>query len=137
MAVNTTVVGITTPFDLSFFKHWVAFLSPLHKLNRRDADVTASLLYKRHQLSKVILNDEVLDAVLLSSEQKKLTRLEFGLSPENFQVVMAKLRKKNVIVNGRINKRFVPMISDETEDYKLLIHFRIPKNEGEQEQEDL
>ena len=133
MAVNTTVVGITTPLDWTFFRHWVDFLAPLHKLNRRDADITASLLYRRFQLSQVIFNDDVLDAVLLSAEQKKLTREEFGLSQQNFQVIMAKLRKKKVIVDGKINKRFVPMITQDMDEYKLLIHFRIPKNEGNEE----
>lgn len=137
MATNTTVVGITTPLDWNFFRHWVDFLSPLHKLNKRDADITASLLYRRFQLSQIIFNDEVLDAVLLSPEQKKLTREEFKLSPQNFQVIMAKLRQKNVIVGGRINKRFIPMLTKDAEEYKLLIHFRIPKNEGDQEQENL
>ena len=137
MAVNTTVVGITTPLDWTFFRHWVDFLAPLHKLNRRDADITASLLYRRFQLSQVIFNDDVLDAVLLSAEQKKLTREEFGLSQQNFQVIMAKLRKKKVIVDGKINKRFVPMITQDMDEYKLLIHFRIPKNEGNQEQENI
>jgi len=137
MAVNTTVVGITTPLDWTFFRHWVDFLAPLHKLNRRDADITASLLYRRFQLSQVIFNDDVLDAVLLSAEQKKLTREEFGLSQQNFQVIMAKLRKKKVIVDGKINKRFVPMITQDMDEYKLLIHFRIPKNEDNQEQENI
>ena len=137
MAVNTTVVGITTPLDWTFFRHWVDFLAPLHKLNRRDADITASLLYRRFQLSQVIFNDDVLDAVLLSAEQKKLTREEFGLSQQNFQVIMAKLRKKKVIVDGKINKRFVPMITQGMDEYKLLIHFRIPKNEDNQEQENI
>lgn len=137
MAVNTTVVGITTPLDWTFFRHWVDFLAPLHKLNRRDADITASLLYRRFQLSQVIFNDDVLDAVLLSTEQKKLTREEFGLSQQNFQVIMAKLRNKKVIVDGKINKRFVPMITQDMDEYKLLIHFRIPKNEDNQEQENI
>ena len=137
MANNTTVVGITTPLDYSFFRHWVDFLAPLHKLNRRDADITASLLYRRFKLSKVIFNDDVLDAVLLSSEQKRLTREEFGISQQNFQVIMAKLRKKKVIVSGKINKRFIPMLDETTEEYKLVIHFRVPKHESEQEQEDL
>lgn len=137
MAANTTVVGITTPLDWSFFRHWVNFLAPLHKLNKRDADITASLLYKRFQLSQVIFNDEVLDAVVLSAEQKKLIREEFGLSPQNFQVIMAKLRRKNVIVDGKINKRFIPMITPDAEEYRLLIHFRIPQYEGDKEQEDI
>ena len=137
MAANTTVVGITTPLDWNFFRHWVNFLAPLHKLNKRDADITASLLYRRYQLSQVIFNDEVLDAVLLSTEQKKLTRDEFGLSQQNFQVIMAKLRQKNVIINGRINKRFIPSVTKDADEYRLIIHFRIPKDEGNQEQENI
>lgn len=133
MAMNTTVVGITTPLDWNFFRYWVDFLAPLHKLNKRDADITASLLYRRFKLSQVIFNDEVLDAVLLSSEQKKLTREEFGISQQNFQVIMAKLRRKNVIVDGRINKRFIPLLTKDAEEYKLLIHFRIPEHEINEE----
>lgn len=133
MASNTTVVGITTPLNLDFFKYWVDFLAPLHKLHGRNAEITAFLLFRRFQLSQVIFDDEVLDAVLLSAEQKRLTREHFGISLQNFQVVMINLRKAKVIVNGKINKRFIPMLTKEAEEYRLLIHFRIPENESDEE----
>jgi hypothetical protein len=134
MANNTTVVGISTSLDLEFFKYWVDFLFPIHKLSRRDADVTASLLYRRHQLSEVISNEDVLDAVLLSTEQRRIMRAQFGLTQQNFQVIMAKLRAKHVIVNKKINKRFIPNLSKDADEYKLTIHFRMPNEKHEEQQ---
>lgn len=123
--MGATVVGMDTPLNKTFFKHWVDIMSPIHRLSRRDAEITASLLYRRYRLSKDISNEEILDHVLLSTEQRRELREEFGLTHQNFQVIMSKLKAKKIIIAGRINSKFIPNIDDKTKEYKLVFHLRI------------
>lgn len=120
-----TVIGIDSSLTLEFFKYWVDIMSPVHHLSKRDMELTASLLYRRYKLSKVISNDEVLDTVLLGTEQRRQLRDEFGLSQQNFQVVLSKLRAKKIIIGGRINSKFIPELKADTNEYKLVFHLRL------------
>ena len=130
MSTGMTIIGIDSTLDLEFFKYWVDIMSPVHHLSPRDMELTASLLYRRYKLSKVISNDEVLDAVLLGTEERKQLRDEFWLSQQNFQVILSKLRAKKIIIDDRINSKFIPNIKDDTLDYKLTFHIRIKNDHG-------
>ncbi len=123
MIKNTTVVSIPTDLNLQFFKYWVEFLRPLHKINPRDVEVMAMLLYKRHQLSKVIQDENVLDTTLMSGKVRKEIRNELGISSGYFQVILKHLRDKKAIVGDRINPKFVPKLDDSLGDYKLIVQF--------------
>lgn len=120
---NTTAVGVPTQLNLQFFKYWVEFLRPLHKINPRDVEVMAMLLYKRYQLSKVITDERVLDTTLMSSKMRKEIREELGLNPNYFQVILQHLRSKKAILGDKINPKFVPKLDDTQGDYKLIVQF--------------
>lgn len=128
MLKNTTVVGVPTTLDLQFFKYWVEFLRPLHKINPRDVEVMAMLLYKRHQLSKVVADEKVLDTTLMSSKIRKEIREELNLPPNYFQVILQHLRNKKAIIGDRINPKFIPKLDDTHGDYKLIVQFMFNEN---------
>lgn len=123
MLKNTTVVSVPTDLNLQFFKYWVEFLRPLHKINPRDVEVMAMLLYKRHQLSKVIQDEKVLDTTLMSGKIRREIRNELNLSSNYFQVILKHLRDKKAIVGDHINPKFIPKLDDTLGDYKLIVQF--------------
>lgn len=109
----------------NFFRYWVEFLKPLHHLTDREMDIITAFLQKRYELSKDILDPVKLDKYLMNEDTKAEIRDECGVSPAHFQVIMGKLRKSKIIVNGNINPKFIPNIKDDNGTFQLLLYFQI------------
>ena len=120
------IIGIPATLD-RFFRYWVEFLEPLHGLTEREIDVITAFLKKRYELSKDILDPIKLDKYLMNEETKAEIRDECHISPAHFQVIMGKLRKSKIIVNGNINPRFIPNIKSDEGAFQLLLYFQITK----------
>lgn len=126
MAINKPNNAIRIPCSLSdFFKYWFLFLEPFHNLTNREVDVITSFVRQRYELSKVIKDNEILDKVAMSEDVKKKVREECGITLQHFQVIMGKLRKNNVIIDGKINPKFIPHITEENGMFQLLLLFDI------------
>lgn len=118
------VVRVPTSLRL-FFRYWFEFLKPFHKLTDREIDVITAFTYERYMLSKVISDNDILDKVVMSEDTKKKVREEANITLAHFQVIMGKLRKNKIIVDGRINPRFIPNITEESGLFKLMLLFDI------------
>ena len=120
------VIGLSqTPLGDEFFRYWFIFLRPLHHLTDREIDVIASFAKHRYKLSRVIKDENLLDTVLMSEETKREVRKDCNITLVHFQVIMGKLRKKNVIVNNKINPKLIPNISEDSKSLQLLVIFPI------------
>ena len=119
------IVRIPCSLDKSFFRLWFKFLEPFHKLTDREIDVITSFVKQRYELSKVIKDNEILDKVTMSEDTKKKVREESNITLPHFQVIMGKLRKNKVIIDGKINPRFIPNIDEETGTFQLLLLFEL------------
>ena len=118
------LICIPTTLD-NFFRYWVEFLEPLHHLTDREIDIISAFLKKRYELSKSILAPVMLDKYLMNEETKVEIRDECGVSPAHFQVIMGKLRKSGIIVNGNIHPKFIPNIKTDEGTFQLLLYFQI------------
>lgn len=121
------VVRIPTSLDNSFFKYWFLFLAPFHHLTNREIDVISSFCKQRYELSKVITDDNILDQVTMSDETKRKVREECEITLPHFQVIMSKLRKSKVIIDGKINPKFIPNLIENTDSFQLLLFFDFKK----------
>lgn len=119
------IIRIPTSLDSKFFKYWFVFLEPFHHLTDREMDIIAALVKQRYELSKVIKDDEILDKVTMSEDVKKKVREECNITLPHFQVILGKLRKNKVIVDGKINPRFIPNIDEEAGSFQLLLFFEL------------
>lgn len=117
------IVRIPTSLNGKFFRYWFEFLEPLHKLTEREIDVIASFVKQRYELSKVIKDSDILDRVTMSEDTKKKVREDCNMSVVHFQVIMGKLRKNKVIIDNKINPRFIPYITEDMTSFPLLINF--------------
>ena len=61
----------------------------------------------------------------MSEDTKKKVREESNISLAHFQVIMGKLRRNKVIIDNKINPRFIPNITDENGSFKLMLLFDI------------
>lgn len=117
------VIRIPTSLNGKFFNQWFKFILPLHNLTNREIDVAAAFVKHRYRLSKLIMDENLIDQVLMSDETKKAVREDCGISKEHFQVVMSNLRKAKVIIDGKLNLKLTPNIKEENGNFKLLILF--------------
>ena len=118
-----SIVRIPTKIDEGFFKYWFMFLRPFHNLTEREMDVITSFVKQRYELSKVIKDNEILDKVTMSEDTKKKVREECDISLPHFQVIMGKLRKNKVIIDGKINPRYIPSVDEENSSFKMMLLF--------------
>lgn len=109
----------------NFFRYWVEFTKPLHRLTDREMDVVTAFLHKRYELSKDILDPVKLDKYLMNEDTKAEIRDECGVSPAHFQVIMGKLRKSGIIKDGNINPLFIPNIKEDNGTFQLLLYFQV------------
>lgn len=119
---------VTIPGNIdSFFKKWFEFLEPFHKLTAREMDVATAFVKQRYELSKVIKDPEILDREVMSEYTKRKIREECNITLPHFQVIMGKLRKNQIIIDGKLNPRFIPNIEEDAEDFRLLLYFKFIK----------
>ena len=88
-------------------------------------DVATAFVKQRYKLSKVVKDPDILDKVLMSEDTKRIVREECNITLPHFQVIMGKLRKNQIIVDGKINPRFIPNIDEESGSFKLLLYFTL------------
>lgn len=118
------VIHIPSSLNGSFFRYWLEFLSPFHDLSPREMDVAANFLKQRFILSQAITDNELLDKIVMSQETKKKVIQECSISTAHFQMVMSKLRKSKIIVNDKLNPKFVPKgMSNGDKSFQLLLYF--------------
>ena len=125
MKKPNNIVRVPCSLSGSFFRYWFKFLEPFHKLTDREIDVITSFVKQRYELSKVIKDNEILDKVTMSEDTKKKVREECNITLPHFQVIMGKLRKNKVIIDGKINPRFIPNIDEGADTFQLLLLFEL------------
>lgn len=117
------VVRIPCKLDYSFFKMWFMFLQPFHHLTEREMEVATSFVKQRYELSKVVSDNDILDKLVMSEDTKRKVREECNITLPHFQVIMGKLRKNNIIIDGKLNPRYIPRVVEENGSFKLMLLF--------------
>lgn len=119
------VIALKSSLGGRFFRIWLEFLRPFHKLTERETDVMAAFLKQRFELSKVVSDQEVLNNLTMSEDTKKKVRDDCNISQAHFQVIMTKLKKSKMIDNGKINPRFIPRVEQDAKGFQLLLAFEL------------
>lgn len=125
MKKANNIIRIPSSINGKFFNYWFEFLRPFHNLTSREIQVAACLVKHRYHLSKAIKDTTLLDKVALSEDIKKQVRNECNVSTPHFQVIMNKLRKSKVIVDNKINPKFIPNIEEGSRYFQLMLLFEL------------
>lgn len=120
-----SVIALKGNLSGSFFRIWLEFLRPFHKLTERETDVMASFLKHRFELSRVVSDQGLLNSLTMSEDTKKKVRDDCNISQAHFQVIMTKLKKSKMIDNGNINPRFIPRVEHNAKNFQLLLSFEL------------
>ena len=117
------VIVLKSSLNGKFFRMWLEFLRPFHKLTEREMDVLSVFLKERFDLSKVVSDQEILDKLTMGEDTKRKIREECNITLPHFQVVMGELRNSKFIDNNSINPKFIPNLND-SGSFKLLVYYR-------------
>ena len=98
--------------DTSFYRMWIEFLAPFHKLTARERDVAARIIAQYFKLKDSIPDPEMLKEVMWSHTSRKDMRESLGMSQAHFQMILAKLKTSGVLLEGDINPKYIPHISE-------------------------
>ena len=120
---NRKLIPIQTS-SRDFYFDWLSLIKPFHKLTDSEMKVAAQFLSKRAELSKGIIDENILDRFLMSTEIKNEIKKAVEVTENNFQVVMTSLRSSGFIKNNKINKVFIPDY-DGGETFQLTFNFKI------------
>ena len=99
--------------DDSFYRMWMEFLTPFHKLTSRERDVAARIIAQYFRLKSSISDPEVLKDVMWSHNSRKDMRESLGMSQAHFNMTLRKLKDAGVLKDDDINPRYIPHISND------------------------
>lgn len=112
--------------EKTFFKYWLIFTQPLHKLNDKDIDVTALLLFYYFEFKKELSNDEIAWKLTFDYDTKAKIINELQLSSgQILRNILTSLRKRKVITDNQINPSFIPKFNKDDKDFSLIFKFEI------------
>ena len=92
----------------SFYRMWIEFLTPFHKLTAREKDVAARVLLQYFKFKDNVPDPEVLRDLLWSRKSRKDIMDSLGMSQAHFQMVLAKLKAAGFIIDEDINPKYIP-----------------------------
>lgn len=120
-----SVISVPTSLDTTFFEYWLTFLKPIHKLGKSDIKLFAAMLKRRFELSDVIADEKLLDEAILGREERKRLKDAYQISSVKMYNCLTALKRSKVIINGRINPKFIPKVKKGDKDFSLLFYFTL------------
>ena len=123
------IIQVKSANRSTFFRMWVEMLAPWHKLAPRERDVFARILEQYFILKTKVDDPELIVEFLWTNASRKDMRESLGVSQPHFQMMLASLRKQEVLLGDKINPRYLPHL---TEDPRLglfvLFDWSTPNN---------
>lgn len=116
-------IRVPCKLDITFFQYWLTLLKPYHKLTDKEVSVLANFLLKRYELSNKVSDNDLLDKITLSDEIKKEVQTNCNMPTQYFQVMLSKFRKRGILVDNKINPKFIPRVVQGETNFKLLFLF--------------
>lgn len=124
MAINK-ILSVDCSGENDFFSAWVEYLAPKHHLTKSEQKFLAACLRQRHELSKGITDQNILDETALNETYRTKIRNDLNISTQQMQNVITKLKKLHILI-----PRTVPF-TDKLSYYKIAPDFIPPYNEEE------
>lgn len=61
----------------------------------------------------------------MSEDTKRAIRKECNITQTYFQVIMTKYKKNKIIIDGKVNPKLIPKISEGAKNLHLLVTFSL------------
>lgn len=120
--------------ESDFFIKWIEYLAPKHHLTKSEQKFLAACLRQRHELSKSITDENLLDETALSKTYRDKIRQEAGLGVQQAHNIVSKLKSRGILIPKtypfsdklnyyKISPSFIPDYVED-KDFTLLFVFR-------------
>jgi hypothetical protein len=112
----------------TFFRNWMQFTQPFHKLPNQQQAVLALLLFYHYQLKSEITNTKILWKAVFDYDIKIKISNELEIQPGALENLLSQLRKRKIIVDNQITPAYVPELDLKAKKFTIVFNFNI-KNE--------
>lgn len=124
--MNVINANIKVKDKIGAFEIWLKLTKALHDLTNEEIRVLAVFLAKRHELSKKINDNELLDEYLFSTKIKKDVETYLGIeSVTKLPNIISSFRRKGVMMGNSIKPQFAPNLSSDFNSYILSFKVEI------------
>jgi hypothetical protein len=115
------------------FIRWLDVTRAFHKLTNQQQHVLALLLYYHFLYKKETTNNKILWKIVFDYDTYLKIReddlfKEKGMSSNVLHNIITGLRKKKIIVDGRISPMFIPDLTHDCKSFKITFNFNIVDN---------
>lgn len=94
--------------ETSFYRAWIEFLTPYHKLTARERDVAARILMQYFRFKESVQDPEVVRDLLWSKKSRNDIKASLQMSDAHFKMILGKLRTSGFIKDGNIDGQYIP-----------------------------
>ncbi len=124
MEKNQKIATINVTLKDLFFR-WIDITSPFHKLTKQKRDVLSLLLYYHYLYKKEVSNDILIWKLVFDTDTRIKIREELNIKDPTFQNILSTLRKDKVIIDNKINPIYIPNLTKNSNNFKVLYNFNI------------
>lgn len=121
---NVKQANINVNFK-GLFKHWLDITKSFHKLTNQEQSILSLLLYYYYEYKKEITNETILWKMVFDYDTKAKIKEELGMKDQVLQNNLTKLRKKNIVQDNQIVKTYIPQLSEDVKNFKVIFNFNI------------
>lgn len=107
----------------SFYRAWMEFLTPYHKLTSREKDVAARILQQYFRFRGNVDDADVIHDLIWSKKSRCDMMESLKISRPHFQMVLAKLESTGFLHDGNIEPRFIPHMTFDGSRFLLQVCF--------------
>ena len=116
---NVAIKTITVD-KKDFFKLWLTLIQPYLNLRNKEIEVLSKFLEYRYDISKRVSTDDEINYILFSTKIRKDIQGDLDITESSLNNILASLRKKGYIIDNNINKKLIPNLNDDLNNFKLV-----------------
>lgn len=121
---NSKIVKIDTTFkDLMYY--WLKFIKPFHTLSEQPMQVLSLFLYFYFEYRDKIKDEDILWKMVFDYDTKVKISNELDVKLHTIENKLTQLRKKKIILDNRIDKRFIPNLERNLKEFNINYKFVI------------
>jgi len=105
-------------------EYYLKSLHLFHKLTAQNFELTSLLIQEYLDLEEKGLSPERIEGIILSKENRRRYQTTMNVSKARLNNIIAKLRKKMILKENKINFRLIPTINDGIAEVSYIISHR-------------
>lgn len=107
------------------FTQWLRLTYPMHKLSSKEQSVLSLLLYHNYDIGREIKKKNLVWKLVFDYDTKLKIKEELGIKDYALQNVLTSLRKKGAIQKNQVNPTYIPMITDDVKNFKIIFNINV------------